>query len=560
MSSKYLKHVACRSCGSSDANSLYSDGHEYCYSCGTFVPGDSDNKNNTDNKKEFTILTDNNFEKSANIRPLPETYSDLKDRGISAATAKRFGVGVTDGEHTYPYFDKDGHHVANKIRRIYPKGFRWEGEVAQAALFGQNIFPQRDGGGAITIVEGCCDAMAAYEMTGSRYPVVSVHSAGAAPKNVADNFEYLNSYDKIVICFDKDEPKVNPQTGLTSYPGQEAALKVAGMFPIGKVRLLTLQEFKDPNEYLAAGKQAQFIKEWFQAPVFTPSGLKLGKNMWDEIREPKNNKSISYPWASLQKKTYGVRLSEVVIITAETGVGKSSIVREIEGHILKESLEDETKPGIGLLHLEESNSDTALGLMSIEANKPLHLPDVRESVDDKELREYFDKTVNTDRICIWDHFGSNSIHEVLSKIRHMVNLGCKYIVVDHLSIIVSDQAGDERKELDAISTKLKTLAMELNIAVIAIIHQNRQGQIRGSAGVEQLANIVLKLSRETESNSEWRRNVTKILVQKNRFCGITGPGVYVYYNPITARLSELEEEEIRAYEEGGEPGMQELPW
>ena len=152
-----------------------------------------------------------------------------------------------------------------------------------------------------------------------------------------------------------------------------------------------------------------------------------------------------------------------------------------------------TIKGIGLLHLEEPNSDTALGLMSITANKPLHLPDVRETVDNDELRKYFDSTINNDRVVIWDHFGSNSIHEVLAKIRHMHNLGCKYIVLDHLSIVVSDQSGDERKQLDEISTKLKTLCMELNIAVIAVIHQNRQGQIRGTAGVEQLANMVIKL-------------------------------------------------------------------
>src|ERR1035437_9136555 len=265
--SKFLRHIHCGKCGSSDGNCLYSDGHTFCQVCRK-RGGSESLQEKEQEMEEFKLKLDNNFEKSSNIRPLPETYSELKDRGISAATAKRFGVTVTDGEHVYPYFDKDGHHVANKVRRVYPKGFRWEGEVGQAALFGQNIFPQRDGG-AITIVEGELDAMAAYEITGSRYPVVSVHSSGAAPKNVADNFEYLNSFDKIVICFDKDEGKVNPQTGITSYPGQEAALKVAAMFPIGKVRLLTLQDGKDANEYLAAGKQAQFIKEWFQAPVFT---------------------------------------------------------------------------------------------------------------------------------------------------------------------------------------------------------------------------------------------------------------------------------------------------
>src|SRR3546814_15501219 len=61
---------------------------------------------------------------------------------------------------------------------------------------------------------------------------------------------------------------------------------------------------------------------------------------------------------------------------------------------------------------------------------------------------------------------SNDIDVVLAKIRHMAALGCRYIMVDHLSIIVSDQSGDERKQLDEISTKIKTLTMHLDIAVL----------------------------------------------------------------------------------------------
>jgi twinkle protein len=133
----------------------------------------------------------------------------------------------------------------------------------------------------------------------------------------------------------------------------------------------------------------------------------------------------------------------------------------------------------------------------------------------------------------------------------MHNLGCKYIILDHLSIVVSDQSGDERKQLDEIATKLKTLCMELSIAVIAVIHVNRQGQIRGTAGVEQLANIVIKLHRDKLSEDPWRRNVVKLVVEKNRFCGRTGPGAYLWYNPDTGRLTELSKEQITAYNNGG---------
>jgi len=498
------------------------------------------------------------------IRPIPKEFTDLADRRISAATAKKYGVTNDRDEsnevkHVYPYYTRDGVHIANKLRRRSTKGFLWEGESSQAALFGQNVFPAGSAK-AITIVEGECDALAAYEMQGSRYPVVSVKSAGQATKDAAENFEYLNSFDSIVICFDKDEAKVAPD-GSIRYPGQEAALAVAQMFPIGKVRVLTLADAKDPNDYLIEGWAAKFTKEWWAAPTFTPSGLKLGKDMWDEISTPKNYETVPYPWAGMNDMTYGMRLSEVVLVTADTGVGKTSYLKEIEHFILTDKACAEKGYGIGFLHLEESNSDTALGLMSISADKPLHLPDVRAGVDTVELRGYYDAVINNDRVVVWDHFGSNSIHEVLAKIRHMHNLGCKYIFLDHLSIIVSDQNGDERKQLDEISTKLKTLCMELNIAVVAVIHQNRQGQIRSSAGPEQISNIVVKLSRLKEDPDSWRRNVTKCVIQKNRFCGRTGPGVYLFYDDMSGRMRELDAEEIQKYENGGGGGVKvEAPW
>jgi twinkle protein len=530
MASKFVKHIPCDECGSSDANSLYDDGHTTCYAC--------------DAQTQPIKIIINKGE--VEIYPLPTTNHPLKDRGISVETTKKFQVtGIEDEtnhvKHVYPYFDAAGQHIANKLRLREGKSFLCEGEFGRATLFGQQIFPPASAQ-AITLVEGECDALAAFELLGSKYPVVSVHGVSSATKNVARSFEYLNSFDKIVICFDADKPQVT-ESGKTKYPGQEAAVAVASMFPIGKVRVLTLKEFKDANDYLLAGKHREFVSEWWKAPTFTPAGLRLGKDMWEEIKEPKNYETVLYPWDSLNKLTYGIRLSELVLVTSKTGVGKTSILREIEHYLL-----NHTKHGIGLLHLEESNSETALGIMSVEASKPLHLPDVRESVSPTELKTYFDKTCNTERIVIWDHFGSNSVLEVLAKIRHMHNLGCKYIVLDHLSIIVSDQSGDERKQLDEIATKLKMLCMELNISVIACIHMNRMGMIRSSAGPEQLANIVLKLERDLENADEKIRNTTKVMVVKNRFCGRTGPGCYLYYDDNYGRISELAMLEIEQFE------------
>jgi twinkle protein len=274
--------------------------------------------------------------------------------------------------------------------------------------------------------------------------------------------------------------------------------------------------------------------------------------MWEETINRKSSFTVQYPFNGLNDLTFGIRLSEMVIVTADTGVGKTALLKHIEHSLLMNPEVIEKGYGVGLLHLEEPNGDTTLGLLSIHNRIPYHIPGIERN--EAELRQAFDDVVNHNRLVLWDHFGSNSVDKVIDKVRHMAALGCKYIVLDHLSIVVSDQSGDERKQLDEIATKLKTLTMELDIAVIAVIHTNRQGQIRGTAGVEQLANIVVRLERDKIDPSEWRRNITKITVEKNRFCGYTGPACYLWYNKDTARLTELDREEAETYENGGSIG------
>src|SRR3546814_18008231 len=100
--------------------------------------------------------------------------------------------------------------------------------------------------------------------------------------------------------------------------------------------------------------------------------------------------------------------------------------------------------------------------MSIHNNKPYHFPDVERTAE--ELMQAYDEVLNTSRVVIWDHFGSNDIEVVLAKISHIAALGGRYIMVDHLSIFVSDQSGDERKPLVKISTKITKWMINMDIA------------------------------------------------------------------------------------------------
>ena len=516
----------CNSCGSSDGLA-YLDKGTYCHACETFTPytpGAVIPKENI--TKKAMVLFD-----TSKLSILPIT-----DRLISKETCDFYQVGSQLDDkgqviaHHYPIMDRGRNpaRLGTKIRRL-PKDFAFnpsgENIDKRGALFGANLF-QPGQSKAITVTEGHLDALAGYQMFGSKWPFTSIiGGASQARDEFRRNLEYLESFDKVYICFDRDDE------------GQKAAVACAKLLSPGKAHIVALDpELKDACGYLKAGRQQEFVKTWWNAAVYTPAGILSSSALKERIRNRKLEPGIPYPFEGINKLTYGIRKKEAVIVTAPTGVGKTTFLRETMWNILQEN----KSAKIGTMFLEEDPNDTGLGLMSMKASIPFHLPDAQYTQEQYDAAE---KVLDEDRVYFFDHFGSNKIDEILSRVRYYAKgLGCDYIFIDHLSIIVSDQQqGDERKALDEIMTRLKTLTMELDIALIAVVHTNRQGQIRGTAGIEQLANIVIQLDRDLTNEDEAKRRTLMGVVSKNRFSGKTGPAFAVMYNEDTGRLDEPDE-------------------
>jgi twinkle protein len=239
--------------------------------------------------------------------------------------------------------------------------------------------------------------------------------------------------------------------------------------------------------------------------------------------------------------THGIRMGEIVTITAGTGVGKSQFCREIAHGLVKAG------HTLGYIALEESTARTALGLMSIEVNQRLHL-----GADKAMLKDAFDRTFSDNRVYLYDHFGSTEEQNLLDRVRYMVKgLGCRVIVLDHISIAVSAIEGDERKMLDALMTKLRTLVEEVKCAMFLVCHlkrvdgrpheeggEVRLSHLRSSAGIAQLSDCVIALERNQQSSE--RKNQTRVRVLKNRFTGETGVAMALEYDQNTGRMSPCE--------------------
>ena len=534
-------HQPCPLCGSSDAASINDDGSAYCFSCDKRV-GDYENLTEgnliNNNVEEFKVKQANS------INEIEGSFVELTDRGISLATAKKYNVkAVTNdkGEivkHFYPY-SVAAEVTSYKVRET-GKHFSWRGSSQGTGLFGQSIF--KDSGKYITLVEGECDAMAAFELLGSKWPVVSIKSGAAgAARDVKHSIEFLEGYNTVVINFDNDKA------------GREAAKKVAMLLTPGKARLLVMpDDFKDPNEMLKAGHKQSYIDAWWSSKLYTPSGVLNISEQKDNFNSREQRESVPYPWDGLNNKLYGLRRGELVTLTGGTGLGKSSVTRELEHWLITH-----TEDNVGIIALEEDWRRTVDGILSIEANARLYIDQVRETYNEEQLNTIFDKIYsgkNKDRVWIHSHFGITDIEEIFSKLRFLIiGCECKWVVVDHLHMLVSSMVeGDERRAIDNIMTKLRSIVEETGVGLILVSHLRRVegnrghengisvslSHLRGSQSIAQLSDCVIALERDQQSDDPQEANTTHMRVLKSRYTGDVGIAAHLVYDKETGRLRE----------------------
>lgn len=556
MSSKLLTKVPCPKCRaeggdrSGDNLAIYDDGHGFCFGNHGFISAQEINKNisldklkNSDTLSLSYTLRDN-LERSSTS--LSSTYkhpstslsitkeqhrSTMVDfteqflpwRGVSERSMRAFDVRTR--------VDKDGKPLClvypwgvstKQVRSVIDKSFYIEGDSSNVSLFGMDKFGPGTSK-AITVTEGAQDALSVYEMFGWKYPAVSVRSAVSARTDCERARDYLNSFDRIYLCFDNDKP------------GQDAVREVARLFDVNKIYHVKLSKYKDANEYLSHKASDEFVKTWWAAKPYLPKGIVADYESISDILNTEDNTTIaSYPFATLDSMAYGIRSGEIVLITAQEKVGKTEVIRAIEHHLLKT-----TDHNIGVIHLEEKEKRSIQGLISYEVGKPCHLPDVGMSKEDM-LLAYKGMTKRDGRLHFYTHFGSDDPDVILDVIRSLVSVcHCKFVFLDHITMLVTGFEGDdERRKLDYISTRLAMLTRELDFTLFLVSHVNDEGKTRGSRNISKVADLLLHLDRDIEADDADTRNATKLIVKGNRFASTSGPAGILGFDPKTYRVSE----------------------
>ncbi len=522
--SKFLKHIPCEACGSSDGNSLYDDGHTYCHVCNAYESNASYvNEGSYEQvptkSKEKTMIS-----KNGEIKAIP-------DRGITQQTCEAYGVRQDATKHYYPYFDQDGKEVAAKVRHVELKNFNVEGSWSQAALFGQQLFAK--GGKYITLCEGELDALAAYQMTGSKWPVVSIRNgASAALKDCKANYEYLDSFAEIVICFDADDA------------GIKASNEVAELFGSKCKIVKHLKDFKDACDYLRNGRTTEFVNQWWRAEAFKPEGIVTISDIKERLLSPATA-GVDWCFPTLTSLTYGRRKGELYAFGAGVGVGKTDVFTQQIAYDISV-----LNKRVGVIYLEQNVVETAQRVAGKLDGKLYHIPDAMWTRD--EFVASVDRLEARQQLYMMEHFGAMDWKTVKSIMKYFAKAyDIEHIYLDHLTALSANEE-DERRALDGIMADMASLAQSDGLIIHFISHlttpdgkpHEEGGRVMekhftGSRAIARWSHYMFGLERNKQDEDEKARQTTTFRVLKDRFTGrATAEKFGLFYNRDTGLLAE----------------------
>lgn len=519
-------------------------------------------------KENGVNVSNVNTEKLEDVLKYP--FVEAKDRGIRKEVCERFGVraavsqkdGSTVEAYYFPSYNQKGKIVGfmkQDITKSKEEAGHWTavGSVSIGnKLFGQYVAESINRKkNSVVITEGQWDAISVYQalvdnVKGTKYEgmepfVVSIPLGTAnAVEAILHNETYIKAHDSLCIFFDDDycTPKELKKGILKGHEAREA---VANAFVGSGLSLTTVspdEGFKDASDYLQAGRSSDLAKlvQFGKRPFSAEKIVKASEISLEELLTPRPEGIYVNEFPELMHKIHGFRPRELCVLTSPSNVGKSTVLSIFANAFVAAGEK------VGMIYLEETNKETLQRIVAskLRVNYLKFKDQPLECAPMAKIQEAYDDIVNNDRVVMLSHFGSLPVSELMSKIKHMHLVeGCKFILLDHLSMVISGlETDNERKQLDIVMTELAAFCAANEVCVCAVSHINRGGSdqfrppkgkeeepfwvqvtkesMRGSASLEQLSFIVLGL--EPQVMPDRSRGNVRLTVLKNRPWGYLG--------------------------------------
>lgn len=540
--SRLLYKTACISCDSSDAMAVYlnvnDDGEEkttaYCFSCNSYFNHEKVQESGVKLiQKESKKVEVVDF---SHIQSIP--FRGWKKRGITKDVSAKYGVHTLLDENMemleryYPS-TQDGKIVGYK-KRSAGKQFTSIGSAkATNELFGQAVF--QSGQKYLVVTTGEEDAMSFAEVLRNNEfwtPCVSVTCGdGSIIKQFKANFNYINSFEKVILAFDNDES------------GQRYLEQAARLLSPGKAYIAKFpRDVKDASDMLQQGRVAELKQVFWKAEPFSRVDVLHLEQLWDDFESEDRNVKIPFPpaWSHLNEMmSGGMEKGEITVIGALTSIGKSTIVNNIVYHLI-----ENTGFKVGAMYLESTKREVVRDLLSLDIGVNLRVKN-RDEIDLNALKKrFFEGLAKKDQFVYVDHQGSISTAEIFDKLNYLAKAeGCDVIIIDPIQAGVN--SSDNGAIIEFMDTLLK-FAKETDTCVIAVSHMRKPSdddphsvseyQLMGSASINQIAFNTILVSRDKLNDDPKKRSATKLQLVKCRRTGNTGEAGWLRYDHETTHM------------------------
>lgn len=229
----------------------------------------------------------------------------------------------------------------------------------------------------------------------------------------------------------------------------------------------------------------------------------------------------------LNELTFGLQKGELIIIAARPGVGKSAFALNLATNACRMA-----KAHVAFFSLEMSIDQLVIRLFSSLSG--VSLTKIRSSKLNKtEMAMLLTAKQELSKFNLYlDESNTTDLSEIRAKCKKLKReSGLDLVIVDYLQLLnVTNSRGNRTEEVGQISRGLKVLARELDVPVVALSQLSRAvesrqdkrpilADLRESGSIEQDADIVIFLSRETPKDGESRKTYgskTEIIIAKNR--------------------------------------------
>lgn len=449
-------------------------------------------------------------------------YKYLKSRGFSDDTIKYFRIGADESVVKIPYF-KNGVLTNIKSRDIADKKKMWQEKGAEPSLFNRDNID----GEILVICEGEYDAMALHEYG---IEAVSVPNGASGLQWVEQEWEYLESFRHINLCFDQDEA------------GKEGAAKLAARLGLWRCSLIVLP-YKDANKCLLEGVSSQEIQACFNSPVdLTPETIVSPEYFTDKIQKlfAMGAKMFGTPtaWEELDQLLKGWRGSELTIWSGRNGSGKSTILNQVILDLAKKGIKTCIYSGEmpperylrwAIIQHKENNSPS-----------PFVINDSLSWMSGKLFILNITNTITPDKLLEDFEYAAR-------------RYDCKHFVVDSL-MKISINENDEYNQQKSFVSRMTDFVKQFDAHVHLVAHPRKSQSdsdepgkvdIKGSSHITDLAHNVIVLYRISDEQKDKAKKKGSsaadmlLYVKKNREFGNEGK-IHMFFNEQTKKFSTME--------------------